>query len=293
MSFYLSNATKGTVLHFSYPCKENKHECYPLKGKFPPGIFLLELYGAEGGQVNDHHGGKGGYSRGILTTYHYIDAFLYIGAQGETTTNELSSTVQRSFGGGGSAKQSPNLNNYASAGGGASDIRLFKDDIFHRVIVAGGGGGTGSFDSDYSSGGDGGGLSGGSATRFSCSPSENYAGEGGQQEGTELFGEGGDIAGNACGGCGGWYGGQGGFGYNNPGGGGSGFVFNITNKGIADKAGLDLPESVFLVSSDTTSSDHYGDGFIQITIIELLKITCSSSKTFPRIFTFILLFIQK
>ena len=296
MTFNLNNATKGSIYKFSYPCKENKYVCYPLIGKFPPGIFLLEIYGAEGGKIENNNGGKGGFSKGILSLYHYVDAYLYIGAQGKTTSNELNSSTERTFGGGGSATQSPNVHSYSSSGGGASDIRLFKDDLYHRVIVAGGGGGTGNFNTEYSKGGDGGGSKGGSPSRISQSESTNYAGKGGEQEGSEeYFGQGGNDVGNGCGGGGGWYGGQGGYGYNNPGGGGSGFVYNITNKEIAEKAGLDLPESVFLTLGDTMTSNHYGDGLIQITVIEVKrnKITCITPKRFFQVFVFCIIFYIK
>ena len=166
MTFNLNNATKGSIYKFSYPCKENKYVCYPLIGKFPPGIFLLEIYGAEGGKIENNNGGKGGFSKGILSLHHYVDAYLYIGAQGKTTSNELNSSTERTFGGGGSATQSPNVHSYSSSGGGASDIRLFKNDLYHRVIVAGGGGGTGNFNTEYSKGGDGGGSKGGSLLVF-------------------------------------------------------------------------------------------------------------------------------
>ena len=292
-SFNFRNASKGSIFSFSYPCNENKCECYPLVGKFPPGIYLLELYGAEGGKINEYHGGKGGYSKGVLTIEQYTDAYLYIGAQGETTSEYVDDETCKSFGGGGFGKRKEG--GYATGGGGATDIRLFNDDLYHRVIVAGGGGGAGNYLNEYRNGGDGGGLVGGSASMFEHANKITYAGFGGGQTGNEeYFGKGGDyIPSDGSGGGGGWYGGTGGYGYSHPGGGGSGFVFNITNKDIASQANLQLPDSVLLISSDTSKTDHYGDGFIQITVIDLnkIQITCNKSRNFIHIVIFILITI--
>lgn len=95
----------------------------PITGK-----YKLEVWGAQGGSAD---GGKGGYSKGIVTLEKNTKAYIYVGGQGTNNT-----TTGGGFNGGGN----PTNSSYYG-GGGASDIRISQDSLYARVIVAGGGGG--------------------------------------------------------------------------------------------------------------------------------------------------------
>lgn len=87
--------------------------------KLPPGKYLLETWGANGG-LNRNGGiipsaGVGGYSKGIITLTTTTDITVYVGGKGGNGSG--------SYGAGG--------------GGGSSDIRINTDSPNNRVIVAG------------------------------------------------------------------------------------------------------------------------------------------------------------
>ena len=64
---------------FRYPCQDSFSECtYYVTLKSGSDIF--ETWGAEGGM----EGGKGGYSRGIISFNRNQRIFLFIGSKGET-----------------------------------------------------------------------------------------------------------------------------------------------------------------------------------------------------------------
>ena len=151
---------RRTTYFLEYPC-ETYYECYPIVSRLPRGSYLLEVWGAQGGNSYEYEGGKGGYSSGVLTIQESTNAFFYIGAQGGiANTNE---STQFAFNGGGIGKSS--INNNATAGGGGTDIRINHDTVYHRVIVAGGGGGSSKF-FDTCLGGNGGGVEGTKAAKI-------------------------------------------------------------------------------------------------------------------------------
>ena len=264
----------GETIEFSYPCGEEKPECYPYVCLLSPGKYLLEVNGAEGGRsVDGSFGGFGGYSNGTLTLNEETVAFIYVGAHGSSTKTGVSEKSQYSFNGGGFGINSerPENRKTVSSGGGATDIRLVKDDLYHRVIVAGGGGGTSYYD-EVQSGGNGGGLWGLSGEIIDHNGGQEYSGKGGNQTGDSiLFGYGENVTkDNGSGGGGGWFGGTSGYGYTNAGGGGSGYVFSIENYKTGMDAGLQLSTQYLLTDANTQEMGVNGrkeDGFAQITII--------------------------
>ena len=100
------------------------------------GDYLIELWGASGGDYNDYYGGKGAYTEGIIHLAKNESIYVYVGESGSESSKEK-------FNGGG-----PTIgDNYGSTGGGATDIRLFSgewktfDGLKSRIMVAAGGGG--------------------------------------------------------------------------------------------------------------------------------------------------------
>jgi hypothetical protein len=115
------------------------------------GIYILEVWGAQGGGI---YGGKGGYSIGTFKTG-YESKLMYVYVGGKNGFN----------GGGAGGGYSPSDGNSYTAGngGGATDIRINGTELIDRIIVAGGGGGSSarSTADTVFTGGAGGGLSGG------------------------------------------------------------------------------------------------------------------------------------
>ena len=235
LSFSLQDSSKGSlnvsyespsyILH--YPCSDVS-DCTPYQSLLPRGAYILETWGAQGGL----NGGKGGYSRAMLTLHSPTLAYFFIGAEGtsELKNNEV---IPKSYNGGGqgsTAKTDPSRK--AGSGGGGTDIRLLNYSLFNRIIVAGGGGGATKASGYNPTPGDGGGLNGFDA------PS---GAKGGTQESSPRstsckqgsFGEGGsnDVTGNVVyttgGGGGGWFGGSTGkLGAAGGGAGGSGYILH-------------------------------------------------------------------
>ena len=265
-----------------YPCS-SLQVCFPFETTLPSGLFLLEVWGSQGGSDKTVEGGLGGYSRGLLNLQFPTKAFFYVGARGNYTIGPSSYSLP-SFNGGGIGRNDV-VRLIGTSGGGGSDIRLLSDDLYHRVIVAGGGGGS-SDSYNRCVGGFGGGYIGGTGER--CH--ESYpSGTGGTQtaggvtssDGSNgIFGFGGNKTGHdGCGGGGGWYGGGAGNGYMNSGGGGSGFVFTKENEEISNLHNLELPSNFFLEDAVTlggsesfyspvgltNETGHSGNGIIIIT----------------------------
>ena len=104
----------------------------------PAGRYCLECWGAQGGyRSSTEYGGKGGYSKGVLTLEEATDVFLYAGGKGGTSSSVSNSVISGGFNGGG-------YRYGYCGGGGASDIRIGTDSLYARIIVAGGGGSDGS-----------------------------------------------------------------------------------------------------------------------------------------------------
>lgn len=260
----------------------------------PKGQYQLECWGAQGGNgTNDtsQPGGKGGYSKGIITLNKKTNLYLYTGGQGlnGTTYNSNGATTTGGFNGGGSTTS---MNNRGSGGGG-TDIRIAVDSLYARVLVAGGGSGSTGYTT--SAGFAGGGISGKTYNNQDSSNGGSWYGGGGSQtQGGAAnttysdyatagsFGQGGNYNSGSytycgSGGGGGWYGGGGAVGV---GGGGSGYMYTSSSASYYPSGCL-LDSSHYLTNATTLAGNaafisptgisetgHAGNGYIRITVIE-------------------------
>lgn len=260
----------------------------------PKGTYVLECWGAQGGNGNgntSYPGGKGGYSKGTITLDKKTNLYLYTGGQGLGGTTYILSgaTTAGGFNGGGSAASQ----NSRGSGGGGTDIRIAVDSLYARVLVAGGGSGSSGY-VDIA-GFAGGGISG---KIYNNQDSSNggswYGGGGSQTQGGAAntsysnyttagnFGQGGNYNSGSntqygSGGGGGWYGGGGSIGV---GGGGSGYIYTSSTASNYPSGCL-LNSSYYLTNAQTIAGNtaftsptgisetgHAGNGYIRITVIE-------------------------
>jgi len=98
--------------------------------------YLVECWGAQGGNMDKYSGGKGGYVAGIITLSSGTTLYAYVGGQAQA------------FNGAGISAPSEVSHHYGNSGGGATDFRLVKgstwkefNSLKSRIIVAAGGGG--------------------------------------------------------------------------------------------------------------------------------------------------------
>ncbi len=185
------------------------------------GKYMLEVWGAQGGNDTHNSGGLGGYGWGKIALNEGDVLYIVIGGTngynggGTSTDNHDAYGQMNIYGGGASHIATTNrgvLANYVSN----------KSEV---LIVAGGGGGAGfSSEGVYRGGygGSGGGTNGGNGG--SMGEDNSIPGAGGAQNDGYAFGRGASLGGYYAGpGGGGWYGGK--SGYNRSGGGGgSGYV---------------------------------------------------------------------
>ena len=180
----------------TYPCGDS-YECKNFVALFPPGKYLIKLYGGSGGHEEGHitsaanlendkecidqstvdlYGGNvkctkissmtgaGGYTSGTLTLHEITKVYIAIGGKGQYKTGEAgipyddSNMAKGGYNGGGKGNLCAGS---GSGGGGATDIRLLKDDLWHRIMVAGGGGGHDNPTGTFREGDDGSGGAGG------------------------------------------------------------------------------------------------------------------------------------
>lgn len=260
----------------------------------PKGTYVLECWGAQGGNGNgntSYPGGKGGYSKGTITLDKKTNLYLYTGGQGlgGTTYNLSGATTAGGFNGGGSAASQ----NSRGSGGGGTDIRIAVDSLYARVLVAGGG--SGSSGHVGIAGFAGGGISGKTYNNQDSSNGGSWYGGGGSQtQGGAAntsysnyttagnFGQGGNYNSGSntyygSGGGGGWYGGGGAIGV---GGGGSGYIYTSSTASNYPSGCL-LNSSYYLTNAQTIAGNtaftsptgisetgHAGNGYIRITVIE-------------------------
>ena len=145
------------------------------------GNYILEVWGAQGGSIDDYPGGYGGYSTGVVKLEKGTKLYVYVGGQGSSKT---SGSVAGGYNGGGAGYGQGSYESNVGSGGGATHIALVDGllstlegskgtlneagtvyDSNEILIVAGGGGGSSqwSYSSTsfvYSSGGSAGGISG-------------------------------------------------------------------------------------------------------------------------------------
>lgn len=260
----------------------------------PKGTYVLECWGAQGGNGNgntSYPGGKGGYSKGTITLDKKTNLYLYTGGQGLGGTTYILSgaTTAGGFNGGGSAASQ----NSRGSGGGGTDIRIAVDSLYARVLVAGGGSGSSGY-VDIA-GFAGGGISGKAYNNQDSSNGGSWYGGGGSQtQGGAAntshsnyttagnFGQGGNYNSGSntyygSGGGGGWYGGGGSIGV---GGGGSGYIYTSSTASNYPSGCL-LNSSYYLTNAQTIAGNtaftsptgisetgHAGNGYIRITVIE-------------------------
>lgn len=255
------------------------------------GIYILECWGAQGGNYSSYEGGRGGYSVGTLTLESPTKVYIYVGGQPASSTSSRA-VVAGGFNGGGNGQNRyySSVYTYGQGGGGASDIRIGQDSLYARVIVAGGGGGTASENnSNKWGGGTKGGHGGASSTASYIAGQTAPSTSGYYLAGT--FGKGADAYTSRInyqhgsgGGGGGWYGG---YAYNYSqdntkalkgyNGGGSGYVYTDTTAS-SYPSGCLLNSAYYLTDAQTIGGDtsfqsptgtseigHSGNGHIRIT----------------------------
>lgn len=264
--------------------KEYEYSGNVVAATLYPGVYKLEVWGAEGGyRSGAAYAGKGGYSVGNLTVAEPTQVFVRVGGSGNT------GGTAGGFNGGG-------RRGTYNGGGGASDIRIGADDLNHRVIVAGGGGSDGAADKNgmygggeaggsasqsYGTGGFGGTQTGVSNSAWqTTAPSTNTASQAGAYAGFGFGGNGISTGGGHGGaGGGGWYGGSGSVPDSSSdddrgGGGGSGFVWTGQNApagfGLTAVHHLSNARTVngaqsFTSPGGTAETGHSGNGYARIT----------------------------
>lgn len=287
-------AAWGKVNNYSY-IGSNYTYTVPVSG-----YYLLEVWGAEGGNRYEGSGesaGKGGYSKGKVFLEKDTVLYIYVGGEGSNHAG---------FNGGGlSGCTVANGCAQTIYGGGGTDIRVGSKSLNARIIVAGGGGSVGGA---AKPGGAGGGLTGGSITTaggtggyFNTSlgcVQASVCGQGGTQTaggaGSTIagytstagsFGQGGAgfYYGNGYGGAGGggWYGGSGSIADTSSdddrgGGGGSGYVLTSASSkpsGYLLGSQYYMDETSILSGTDAipdpsgtgTTIGRGGDGYARIT----------------------------
>ena len=168
------------------------------------GNYIIEVWGAQGGSVNTTYlGGYGGYTTGEITLQAGDMLYVNVGGAGNVCTR-TNCTVNGGYNGGGNAKAYNGCDYYSASsgsGGGATHIATasgFLKDLENNkesiIIVAGGGGGGNYCNGyNYSTGGSGGGLVGGSAINLGARDwvaNGGVTATGGTQESGSAFGQG-------------------------------------------------------------------------------------------------------
>ena len=141
----------GEILNFAFANngsssgRYNKGKIYTIK--LPKGKYKFEVWGAQGGNVQNNANflGYGGYAVGtIQLTAASTTLYVYVGGQGTGGTASSGGAYldySAGWNGGGRGRQGKGSGSYYNGGGGGTDIRIGADSLYARVIVAGGGGG--------------------------------------------------------------------------------------------------------------------------------------------------------
>lgn len=272
---------KMTLVSYDFPFKAAAQQV-----TLQPGLYKLEVWGAQGGCFSSSTINKGGYSVGYLNLTNATNAYVHTGGQPASITSGSAGTVNPGgYNGGGSAQtvSYSSTTTYGQGGGGGTDIRLVSNSLYNRVIVAGGGAGASDASSSYkvhgggTTGGNGSGSFGGTQTT------------GGSSNTLGTFGQGANAVPSstnykyaASGGGGGWYGGgsstvvsdsSNSYRYNC--GGGSGFTLK---SGVTTPSNYALNSNYYLTNTVTKGGDqtfvsptgadeagHEGNGYARIT----------------------------
>ena len=267
----------------------------PIPHTFSPGIYQIELWGAQGGNISDITiGGKGGYAKGVIHILSKKTFYFYIGEKGKKASNDF---TENSFNGGGRGTGNINDNTFAAGGGGATDLRT-NETIETRILIAGGGSGATDYANYVLNGSCGGGFSGEDGKDSIHSPSNKKGSGGTQTIGGSSYSEQGKFGygGNqtrkmsfGSGGGGGWYGGGSGQAYGATGGGGSGYASLIFDHIVLLSGCSVIPN--FYGSNPTIG--HVGDGAARITRLKIGQCTSTTQSNLCFIvFVFIITFIK-
>ena len=266
------------------------------------GTYKLEVWGAQGGKVNDsYHGGYGAYAVG--EAYFTAGTTLYVNVGGQGESGCVSADCASGYNGGGKGMYySADSNNTVAAGGGATSISSTSQSIDSLTdgsslyIVAGGGGGAYYHTNGvgYSeNGGNAGGYTGvsGKAVAYTSTTGGGGGltggGAAGYRGGAGSFGKGGVGSAGSSGGGGGFYGG--GASAHSGSGGGSSFIGNYK----IDKGNMycyECTESTIKYfkttsigcaeNNPTPECAKKGDGYAKISFISKQDTTNSSDKLY-------------
>lgn len=257
------------------------------------GIYKLECWGAQGGNVPDtysenHIGGYGGYSVGTVSLNKNDELYIVVGGSGEASlTSSAGARAKGGYNGGGySYIQGSSGTLFAAGGGGATHIAtstgLLKDLVNNKediLIVAGGGAGAYGYgtSTQWWNGNSGGGYKGGYSF---------YEANAATQNSGYAFGQAGNTADNYAtnynrsGGGGGYYGGYHSWGERGAGG-GSGYIASSLLQSYLDikksmycyNCDESMAENIFTVSTTNISEEpissfaKIGNGYAKITLI--------------------------
>ncbi len=261
---------------------------------FPLHVFLLEVWGAQGGAANNSSGGYGGYSTGNIRLNKDEVLYVYVGQAGAKHSGAYGSVT---FNGGGAAGKNSGTSAIGDGGGATHISRINKklselssnkgvlsstgdyyisDDI---IIVAGGGGGADSWNEYSSAGGNAGGYKGVTGVANYWTPGDGATQiQAGQNRYAGAFGQGASGPGNPGGGAGGggFFGGAAAY-DNAGGGGGSGYIANpqLTDKHMAcyECETSDSTETKTIsvtCASDVATTDcaKQNNGYVKITFVD-------------------------
>lgn len=274
-------SSKNTIVINNFEFTGSEQELDLVSGE-----YILEVWGAQGGNYGTYQGGKGGYSKGTLTIEEDTKVYIYVGGQPASNTNTRV-VVQGGYNGGGNGcnRNWVGTYTYAQGGGGGTDIRVDTNNdsvgtLFERVIVAGGGSGCNNRADGYAAGGEIGetGYSGYAGTQIAA----GKYGEFGKGASASTYGT--NYKYGSAGGGGGWYGGGAYSGYSDSyiydayTGGGSGYVY--TSESASNyRSGCLLNSSYYLTNTElkggtdsfkspdgTDEIGHTGNGYARITL---------------------------
>ena len=269
------------------------------------GTYKLEVWGAQGGSVNNADiGGYGGYSVGEIRLTKNTKIYINVGGQGTYVNSQSYSEASGGYNGGGKGISAYEWGTISSgSGGGATHIALDSGELStlsahatdgRILIVAGGGGGSAYYGSTlHGSGGSGGGKVGENGTytvgsTYGIGGSQTAAGYLSENPtlGLASFGKGADTFTNnntnyygGAGGGGYYGGGASGAGYDTAGGGGgSGYIANdslknkkmvmySTDSSYSSTTTSTKTEITTNVGSHESNKANTGNGYAKITLI--------------------------
>ncbi|MBQ6449366.1 hypothetical protein IJJ08_00465 [bacterium] len=279
---------EGTTWSSFYQACAGETTTYEYTGNYQTftapsdGYYVVELWGASGGNVNHatNTTGLGGYTRGEIRLNRGNNLYLYVGQEGPY--NAASTNTRGGWNGGGFSGGNSS-SDHSSGGGGATDVRLTSGSwnnstsLRSRIMVAGGGAGSTNATNTVFGGHAGGLISSAFQGDFNSAPplgaTQTSGGQDGVANSTARNGSFGyaiqaNTSGWGGGGGGGYYGG--GNGYGQGGSGGSSYISGHTGCVAIRSTTSTLPKTGCETgSSDNTCSVHYsGKVFVNTKMID-------------------------